>query len=202
MVPIAICAGRCVLDIIQTIVSLARLGHTHNMEYKIRTEPEEWACTKFCRIDLDDDSIAEFILWLCNHSHEQISARLDARSQDDIVWYDPVEDTWGFDAPRHRMAKLLCRTLHGDATEEDFHRRFSFPTPLKTSGCAQRLAPIQERLKWVMDGLFSRNDEDSRLGQGDWGERWWLPSEQSEFVREQLKHTHAELIEQSSDYED
>ena len=171
------------------------------MQYKIRTEPEEWACTKFCRIELDDESVAEFILWLCDRSREQ-SALLDASSNDDIVWYDPVEDAWGFDAPRQRMSKLLWRTVHGNATDQDFHRHFSFPTPLQTSDCAHLLAPLQERLKWVMDGLFSRTDEDSLLGQGDWGERWWLPPGQSEFVREQLKHTHAELIEQSSDYED
>ena len=50
--------------------------------------------------------------------------------------------------------------------------------------------------------LFSRRAEDDQLGQGDWGEQWWLPAEQSEFVRAKLKQTHAELIEQSSDYED
>jgi hypothetical protein len=61
------------------------------MEYKIRTQPEEWACTKFCRISLDDDSIAEFILWLCEHSREQTTARLKAHSEDKAVWYDPVE---------------------------------------------------------------------------------------------------------------
>ena len=194
--------GKFVLDTIQAIVRLARLRHIQGMQYKIRTEPDEWACTKFCRINLDDDSISDFILWLCGNSREQISARLFARSKDDIIWYDPVEDTWGFDAPRQRMAKLLWRTLHGNTTEEDFHRRFSFPTPLKTSDVGHMVAPLQQRLKWVMDGLFSRSIEDSSLGQGDWGERWWLPAEQSNFVREQLQQTHAELIEQSSDYED
>src|SRR5436189_3007332 len=27
-----------------------RKSHTQDMEYKIRTRPDEWACTKFCRI--------------------------------------------------------------------------------------------------------------------------------------------------------
>src|SRR5579863_10290055 len=191
-----------VLDTIQAIVSLARIGHIVSMQYKIRTQPEEWACTKFCRIPLDDDSVAEFILWLCDNSREQVGTRIAAHSKNEVVWYDPVESAWGFDAPRQRMAKLLWRALHGNASDEDFRRRFSFPTPLRTSGCAQLLSPIQERLKWIMEGLFRRSDEDNRLGQGDWGERWWLPAEQSEFVREQLKLTHAELIEHSSDYEE
>jgi hypothetical protein len=172
------------------------------MHYKIRTQPEEWACTKFCRIDLADDSVANFILWLCDHASEQVDTRIAARSKDDVIWYDPVESTWGWDAPRQRMAKLLWRLLHGSAGEEDFRQRFSFPTPLRTSGCAQILAPIQKRLKWVMDGFFSRQKQDRELGQGDWGEHWWLPEEQAEFVRTQLRQSTADLIEQTSDYDD
>jgi hypothetical protein len=165
------------------------------MEYRIRTQPEEWACTKFCRINLDDDSIAEFSLWLCDHSREQTNARLKAGSEDEVVWYDPVETMWTWDAPRHCTAMLLWRAVHGNATAEDFHRRFCFPTPLQTRDCGHIIAPVQERLKWVMEGLFSRKAEDDRLGQSDWGERWWLPEKQSEFVREQLTKTHAALIE-------
>jgi len=172
------------------------------MQYIIRTEPEEWACTKFCRINLDDGSIAEFILWLCDHSSEQVNGCIKSRSEDEVIWYDPVESMWGWDAPRQRMAKLLWRAAHGNAKEEDFHRRFCFPMPLQTRDCGHLVAPIQERLKCVMEGLFSRRAEDARLGQGDWGEQWWLPADQSEFVRAQLRQTHAELIEQSSDYED
>jgi hypothetical protein len=171
------------------------------MEYKIRIQPEEWACTKFCRIALDDRSIAEFILWLCDRSSEQVNARLKSRSEDEVIWYDPIESMWGWDAPRQRMAMILWRAVHGDATTEDFHRRFSFPTPLQTRDCGQLLAPIQERLKWVMDGLYSRTVQDDRLGQTDWGERWWLPADQSELVRTKLRQTHAELIEQASEYE-
>jgi len=178
------------------------MRHIQDMEYKIRTEPEEWACTKFCRISLDDDSVARFILWLCDYSSEQITSPRDSRSADEVIWYDPVESMWGWDAPRQRMAKLLWRAVHGDATDEDFHRRFCFPMPLQTRDCGHLVATIQERLKWVMDGLFSRREEDDRLGQGDFGEWWWLPADQSQFVRKQLKQTHAELIEQSSDYED
>jgi len=119
-----------------------------------------------------------------------------------VIWYDPVESMWGWDAPRQRMAMLLWRTVHPDTTEEDFHRRFCFPAPLQTRDCGHLIAPVQERLNWIMKGLYTRIAEDERLGQGDSGERWWLPAEQSEFVRKQLRQTHAELIEQSSDYED
>lgn len=33
------------LDIVQSIERLARIGHSKDMEYRIRTQPEEWACT-------------------------------------------------------------------------------------------------------------------------------------------------------------
>jgi hypothetical protein len=172
------------------------------VEHKIRTEPEEWACTKFCRISLDDDSVADFLLWLCDHSRVQVSARMAARKEDEPVWYDPSEDAWGFDAPRQRMAKLLWQALHGNASDEEFYNRFHFSEALQTSGCVQVLSPIQTRLKWVMEGLYSRGSEEAKIGQSDWGERWWLPPDQSKFVREQLRYAHAELIEQSSNYED
>lgn len=172
------------------------------MEYRIRTQPEEWACTKFCRIALDDDSVEHFFLWLCDRAPEQMDELSRAHKSGGPVWYDPVEDTWGFDAPRQRMAKRLWQLLHHGASEEEFRQQFSFPVGLESFDSASLLAPIQQKLKWVLDGLATRQEQDDRLGQMDWGERWWLPPEQSEFVRHQLKNTHAELIEQSSDYED
>jgi hypothetical protein len=190
------------LDTVQQIVRLARIGHIQIMKYKVRTQPEEWACTKFCRIAVDDDSVAHFILWLCDRAPGQIEEHMAAHKTGELVWYDPVESQWGWDAPRQRIAKLLWQLLHGGASDEEFHRRFTFGRGLECQDAAAVLAPVQERLKWVMEGLVSRREQDERLGQGDWGERWWLPPEQTEFVRQQLKQTHAALIEQSSDYED
>jgi hypothetical protein len=171
------------------------------MNYKIRTRPEEWACTKFCRIDLSEDSVKEFLLWLCDSTHEQLTARLDAESKGEPVWYDPVESLWGFDAPRQRVAKLLWQLLHNNASDEEFDHRFCFPS-FDCPNSVEVLQPIQQRLKSVMDGLFSRQEEDRELGQTDWGERWWLPAEQATFVRDQLKMTHVGLIERASDYDD
>src|ERR1700730_14181107 len=171
------------------------------MEYKIRTHHEEWACTRFCRIELSDDSVKNFLLWLCNHSKEQIDERMEARKRGETSWYDPVEGIWGWDAPRQRMAKLLLPGLHHNASNEEFHKRFFF-RGWEGRDSAPLLGPIQQRLKWVMDGLFSRQEEDRELGQGNWGEYWWLPEEQAQFVRSQLQQTHVDLIEQSSEYDD
>ena len=172
------------------------------MGYKLGTQPEEWACTKFCRIALDDDSVEQFFLWLCEHTRKQMAGRLAADREGRPVWYDPAESTWGWDAPRQRMAKLLWQSLHGGASDEDFRQQFTFAVSLATFDAASCLAPIQEKLRWVLEGLASRQKEDDQLGQTEWGEQWWLPPEQTEFVRRQLKDTHAELIERSSDYED
>jgi hypothetical protein len=172
------------------------------MESKVRTHHKEWACTKFCRIGLDDDSVESFILWLCDRSREQCDERMTQRKHGEAYQHDPVEFAWGWDAPRHRMAKLLWKALLGNASEEEFYNSFSFHRPLlQIKGCASLLAPIRERLRWVMEGSFTRQTEDRKLGQGDWGEQWWLPSEQAAFVRTQLQQTRADLIEQSSEYE-
>ncbi len=171
------------------------------MTYRIRTRPEEWASTKFCRIDLREDSVKEFLLWLCDLTREQSAARREAEKKGEPIWYDPVESLWGFDAPRHRAAKLLWQLLHNNASDEEFHQRFCYPS-FDCPNSAEILRPIQHRLKWVMDGLSSRQDEDRELGQTDWGERWWLPAEQATFVRDQLKLTHVDLIEKASDYDD
>lgn len=170
------------------------------MDYRIRTQPEEWACTKFCRIALDGDSVWQFILWLCDRAAGSLEEQAPTR-RGAAVWYDPVEDVWGFDAPRQRMAKLLWQFLH-HATEEQFHHNFNFSWGLDCPDASELLEPIQQRLIWVLDALASRQVQDNRLGQSAWGERWWLPSEQTQFVREQLKATHAELIEHESQYDE
>jgi hypothetical protein len=100
------------------------------------------------------------------------------------------------------MVKLLWKALHGVTSEEEFHHRFSYNDPIEIKDCQDVLKPIQDRLKWVMEGFFRRQQEDSELGQGDWGEYWWLPKEQAAFVRAQLQQSSADLIEGRSDYDD
>jgi hypothetical protein len=164
-------------------------------EYKARTQYQEWACIEFCRIGLDDHSLQNFFGSLCRTKEEL----------DEVVRYDPVEICWTWDAPRQRMAKLLWQLLHQVASEEEFFRRFTLGKTWESQEClnaAAVLAPIQERLKWVMEGLLNRQKQDDHIGQSNWGERCWLPPEQTEFVNEQLKQMHPELIEHYSAYED
>jgi hypothetical protein len=80
---------------------------------------------RFCGIDVANaEEVADFILWLCyrdraaNPSHDPLEfyERPDPEKQ--------IEDYWSFDAPRHRMAKLLWQQLQGTRSEEHFNQRF------------------------------------------------------------------------------
>jgi hypothetical protein len=113
------------------------------MEYRIRTQPKEWACTRFCRIDLDGHSVWQFLLWLCDHIDDDVD-RSSADKADKVVWYDPIENTWGWDAPRQRMAKLLWQKMQ-NASEDEFYGQFSFGLPYRWNNSAELLAPIQDR---------------------------------------------------------
>ncbi|HEX3745397.1 MAG TPA: DUF6166 domain-containing protein [Bryobacteraceae bacterium] len=168
-------------------------------DYKIRKSTEEWPCTRFCRLDLSDESVGEFLLWLCDHSRQQIDERTAAWKRGEVIEHDPVEAMWGFDAPRHRMAKLLWQFLNNGATDEDFRRKFTF-RGFDCHETKDALSPVQQKMKWVMDGLFSRQEQDREVGQSDWGEQWWLPEEHAQFVRKQLRQTHVALVEQPSNF--
>src|ERR1700722_9859095 len=104
-----------------------------------RTLLEEWSCTKFCRIALDDDSVEHFFLWLCDHTREQMDKWLAAHKDGRAVWHDPVEIAWGWDAPRQRMAKLLWQLLHSGAPDEEFRQRFTFAMGLQAFNAASLL---------------------------------------------------------------
>jgi hypothetical protein len=45
-------------------------------------------------------------------------------------------------------------------------------------------------------------EEDKGVGQGWWGEEWWLPAEEAEYMRSQLRRVKPDLLERASDYED
>jgi hypothetical protein len=160
------------------------------------TNPKpETVCTRFSRINLDADSVREFIDWLCGMdrmtmpNHGQIQR-------------DPVETMWGWNAPRQRAAKLMWQHVHHNRDDSFFHERFSYGAPIHTDQTEKILAPIQRRIKWALDGALKRQKEDIQIGQGDWGECWWLPSKQTNYVRKQLRKVTAEIVQQPSEYDD
>jgi hypothetical protein len=161
---------------------------------KTITKPET-VCTRFSRINLDPTSVGNFIEWLCGMEpvidFEQAHANRD-----------PVETTWGWNAPRQRTAKLLWQLVIGDSNEELFDQHFFYHDAVRGKETQAILAPIQERIRWVLEGAFHRQNDDRQIGQGDWGECWWLPKEQTNYVREQLQNVTADIVEQQSDYDD
>lgn len=155
----------------------------------------ETVCTRFSRINLDPDSVREFIDWLCGMDQITILNH-------DTIQRDPVETGWGWNAPRQRLAKLLWQLIHRNNDETYFHQTFTYGAPISTDQTQKILAPIQQRIRWVLEGAFERQREDREIGQGDWGECWWLPVEQTEYVRKQLRKVSAEIIQQPSEYDD
>ncbi len=127
----------------------------------------ETACTRFSRLALNPASVGDFIGWLCG-IEPIISPELEQVSR------DVIETMWGWNAPRQRMAKLLWQLVHGNWDEAFFHQNFSYGNSFRTGQTEAILAPIQKRIRWVLEGAFHRQNEDRKIGQGDWGECWWL----------------------------
>lgn len=127
--------------------------------------------------------------------------------EDEKLVEDPwkhVELRWGIQAPRQRMARLLWQLLQ-DPDEQEFNRRFTLDINLlvkDAARCAEVLPPIQDKLKWVLEGSAVVDRETEQTGQAAWGETWYLPREQAAYVREQLRKAHPDLLEQESDYQD
>lgn len=155
----------------------------------------ETVCTRFSRMDLSPQSVAEFIDWLCGW--ERV---LDPDAPEGTR--DIVETMWGWNAPRQRMGKLLWQLVHENVEDDYFDQNFSYGNPVRTNRTEAVLAPIQERIRWVLQGAFHRQSEDRQIGQGDWGECWWLPKEQTAYVRKQLRKVAVDIVEQQSEYDD
>jgi len=154
----------------------------------------EAACTRFSRINLDATSVHKFIDWLCGM--EPILDFGQATSDRDLV-----ETTWGWHAPRQRMAKLLWQLIHEDSSNESFDQQFSYGDPMRGKVNLDGLAAIQARVRWVLEGAFHRQDDDRQIGQGDWGECWWLPKEQTAYIGQQLRNVTADIVEQPSEFD-
>jgi hypothetical protein len=155
-------------------------------------------CSEFVRIDVaSPEQIANFILWLSGWTDE--TKQLD---NPEVL----LETLWSWDgAPRKRMAKLCWQTAVQNSSEEYFDQHFTLDLDWLTQqleGCGHVLGPIQQNLRWVLQAFENRRKEDTLLGQGSWGEEWYLPTDQAAYVREQLRRSHPALLEESSNYED
>jgi hypothetical protein len=60
--------------------------------------------------------------------------------------------------------------------------------------------PIQTRLRKVIQASSDRRKEDQDIGQGAWGEAFWLPPEHSDYVRRRIRRARLDLIERAADY--
>lgn len=136
---------------------------------------------------------------------EEAGARLREQRDLELDGEQLAELFWGTNAPRSRMARLLWQSLQDRASAAEFHRRFTLNMTYlaeDASRCAAVLPPIQERLRGVLAGYQQRIAQDEVIGQGRWGETWWLPPAQARLVRQQLRRARPDLLEQASDYQE
>jgi hypothetical protein len=160
----------------------------------------EWPCVRFSRTDVSNpQEVAKFIAWLCGFD----------RSVGDDDFTDPeglIEVGWSWrGAPRKRMAKLCWQMLVRNRSEAYFDQYFTYDLVWLERQVADRvgsLAPIRKKLVRVLEGFRQRRQEDAFLGQGSWGEEWFLPPRPAAYVRKQLRRTRPDLIEEASNYED
>lgn len=170
-----------------------------------RKHDDEWPSLRFARLDSKSPRVvADFILWLCGWRAWQESPEDDAASLPSPEQL--VELIWGWDgAPRKRMGKLLWQLLVGNDDPQYFQQYFTADADYIAAQIAQlieRLMPIQQNLNWILEARTQRELEDTSIGQGSWGEDWWLPSDQAAYLRQQIRRARPDLIEESSSYED
>ena len=166
----------------------------------------EWPCLRFGRTDVSSPlEVAGFILWLLEGllpSSESAWALIGSGHPDPALL---LETFWAWDAPRHRMAKLLWQRLQGNDDEGYFVRRFTQSRRHLAEDCAtcgDVLPQIQADLREVLRGLAERAAQDKELGQASWGEPYWLPGDQARRVRDHLAGARVTLLERESDYEE
>ena len=166
---------------------------------------KEWPSLRFARMSVESvEEVSEFILWLCGWL--PVTDPLTDDHQEPMDPEDLLEHLWGWrGAPKMRMAKLLWQQLVGNNSESYFDQQFSsnpaYLVPQITPSIKQ-LIPIQQNLRWILEARMEREREDALIGQGSWGEDFWLPRDQAAYLRQQIRRASADLIEENSLYED
>ncbi|HEV2470816.1 MAG TPA: DUF6166 domain-containing protein [Candidatus Sulfotelmatobacter sp.] len=169
-----------------------------------RKTGRDWPSLRFARIDVTSpQEVADFVIWLSDWGIRP------GPSDDGDSVPEPeamLELMWGWDgAPKKRMAKLLWQFLVGNDSPEFFHQQFATNparVAVQIASSIHHLTPIQQNLNWILNGLIAREREDVSIGQGSWGEDWWLPRDEAAYLRQQIRRARPDLIEESSSYED
>jgi hypothetical protein len=158
---------------------------------------------EFSRLDVSKpEAVARFITSLCGLKE------LGRWTEDpDVLDSESLlESLWSYQgAPRKRMAKLCWQLLVGHDRQQYFSQYFTLDEvwlARQAVNCARILGPIQRRLRWVLNGFQERQEKDRFIGQGNWGEEWLLPRDQTSYVRKHLGRARPALLEESSNYED
>lgn len=156
-------------------------------------------CVEFALLDVTDpEQVPCFIIWLATGNwpgDRTIRELLLAPRQ--LTAEESQEFFWGDQAPRWRMARLLWQFLQRDRSDRSFT---GWAYKEDCARCADLLPPVQQKLSWVLAGIQEIASRDAVVNQGDWGEEWFLPAEQADYVRQQLGRSQLTLLERESEY--
>lgn len=129
----------------------------------------------------------------------------DAKAETAEAWTraDLEEVSWSWQAPRHRMVKLLWQMLTGLTSQQDFMRHFTegvYWLEQDSQRCGELLPQIQAQLKKVMRSIEMGAQRYREIGQAQFGEEWYMPEDAAAIMRQQLTKAHVDLLQQPSDY--
>ena len=164
------------------------------------------ACIEFALTEVSDPAkVARFLIWLEDGKWPDDDSNEDLSEVSELTTEEATALLWGDESPRRRMANLAWELIRKSNPDHDLGTYFSLnleELSVDCSNCESAFGPIRDRLKWVLEGVEKIDLNDAAVGQGRWGEEWFLPKEQTEFVRGQLAKIRVELLEKPSDYEE
>ena len=134
-------------------------------------------CVEFARLDLTNPAeIAAFAYSLFYGEYPRAPEDPLPPFQQDLAHHEAdlaanpwkvVEDEWAWDAPRHRLLKLMWRQAR-KATDQQFFQTFVASLEELTEdfvGCEKSLRPIQRRLQEVLAAVSQVDTKSSTSGQ-------------------------------------
>lgn len=190
-----------------------------------------YPCLVFARLDLKSYvDIARFMCLLFRLDSSEITDE-PGRIQPDWVWkesdishpssallkegeegslgtelqrWEQLELTWGMQAPRMRLGRLLWQHLRC-ANENEFAQRFVLSPGriLEDSyGSTSRLVAIQSDIRKVLRAFQTAQKLSKSVGQTQAGESFFLPREEAKLVQSHLSRVCPNLLVQESDFQD
>lgn len=169
---------------------------------------DDWPCLQFARLDCSDPYVVGAYLELLFLGHRRVCSDASKTGwleieewPSDPPWRKQETGWWsGVMSPVARMGKLLWEMLNPD---NEFSQGcvWAWHHLVEDSQkCAEFLPPIQAKLVEVLGSFADSSKLSSSTGQADWGETFYFEGDLRDYVREQLKRSSLQLLDQESQF--